>query len=94
MDETYKYDVALSFAGEDRTYYYYNPAQKWIKVKQIESVKLIRDDAFSGRERIQNNTIPLLKNHVFIGSDANTFALGKPRYFFSAAYVYDRCTSQ
>lgn len=52
MDETYKYDVALSFAGEDRTYYYYNPAQKWIKVKQIESVKLIRDDAFSGRERI------------------------------------------
>lgn len=44
--------------------------------------------------RIWNNTIPLLKNHVFIGSDANTFALDKPWYFFSAAYVYDRCTNQ
>lgn len=71
--------------GEDGTYYYYNPAQKWIKVKQIESVKLIRDDAFSGRGRIWNNTIPLLKNHVFIGSGANTFALEYPQ----EDYIYN-----
>jgi hypothetical protein len=66
--------------GEDGTYYYYyNINEKWIKLEPIQSVSLFRDDALSGRGRIWDNTIPLLKNHLLLGCGANTYAMEYPQ---------------
>lgn len=81
--------------GDDGTYYCYNTAQKWIKIQNFKSAKIFNDDAFSGRGRIWNNTIPLLKKYLLLGCGANTYALIYPQYdyvysfYISAPNVFD-----
>lgn len=70
-----------SFTKEiDGTYYYFNPAEKFIKIKELKRVSWFNEDAMSGRGRIWNRTIPLLWKHILVGSGANTFPLEYPQY--------------
>ena len=64
----------------DGTYYYLNPAGKYVKTKAVKNASLFHEDALSGRGRIWNRTIPLLAKHFLVGSGANTFVFEYPQY--------------
>jgi hypothetical protein len=73
-------DMAWNFvcvSGEG--YYYVNSAGKLAKYKNADTANLFRDDAFSGRGAIWNDTIPLLLRHFLVGSGANTFVFEFPQ---------------
>ena len=85
-----------SFVNVDgKGYYYYNPAGKLVKYHGVKSADLFREDAFSGRGRIWNLTIPLLGKHVLLGSGANTFMFEYPQndyiyhFYVSGSNIYD-----
>lgn len=79
---------------EDRTYYYYTDLGKITKLTE-ETVSpdfapLVGLSAFgSKRGYIWNKTIPLLKNYLFLGSGADTFALVYPNDDFVDLYNND-----
>lgn len=60
-------------------YYYANAAGKLVKYESVNTVGLFREDAFSGRGHIWNNTIPLLGKHILLGVGANAYMLAYPQ---------------
>lgn len=64
----------------DGTYYYLNPAVKFVKVKEVKNAGLFHEDALSGRGRLWNRILPLLPKHFFVGSGANTFVFEYPQH--------------
>ena len=64
----------------DGTYYYLNPAGKYVKTKEVKKISLFHEDALSDRGSIWNRTLPLLPKHFFVGSGANTFIFEYPQY--------------
>ena len=77
--DNHNYYFSHEISADDQTYYYYNTADKFVKTDQTASVDLFCDDAFSGRGNIWNKILPKLKNHIFMGSGANTFQLVYPQ---------------
>lgn len=74
---------------ENGGYYFINSAAKPVKYEQVETAHLFNEDAMSGRGRIWNNTIPLLKKHILIGSGANTFLFEYPQNdYIVRNYIY------
>lgn len=70
-------------------YYYINASVKTVKYEKVNTSRLFKDDAMSGRGRIWNNTIPLIKKHILIGSGANTFLFEYPQNdYIGGAYIY------
>lgn len=63
----------------DGTYYYQNPLGKLVKMRDVPSLDLFNDDAFSGRGFIWNRTLPLLKKYLFFGIGANNYVLAFPQ---------------
>lgn len=64
----------------DGTYYYLNPAGKFVKTKEVKRAALFHEDALSGRGRLWNRILPLLPKHFFVGSGANTFVFEYPQH--------------
>lgn len=82
--------VAWKFAtiGEEG-YFYYNYAQKFVKIDKTADTGIFYDDAMSKRGHIWNMTIPLLGKHIFLGSGANTYMLEYPQDdYIGQAYIY------
>lgn len=63
----------------DGTYYYANPIGKFVKTEAVQTVNVFNNDAFQNRGVIWNHTIPHLKEHILLGSGANTFVLVYPQ---------------
>lgn len=76
-------------AGEEG-YFFVNKAGKPVKCEPVETSHLFKTDAMSGRGHIWNNTIPLLKKHILLGSGANTFMFEYPQDdYIGQEYIYD-----
>lgn len=79
----------------DGTYYYYNPAGKYVKFPHNEKSKLFPDSLFSGRGLIWNNIIPKLKKCILFGTGANTFIMEYPqdnyihKTYLGTQYLFD-----
>lgn len=72
--------VEWNFTNQvDGTYYYANPIGKFVKMEPVETVNVFNNDAFQNRGVIWNHTIPHLKEHILLGSGANTFVLVYPQ---------------
>lgn len=67
------------FAQLEDGYYYYNAFGKYVKTEHIEHSNLLKDGIFSGRGLLWNFLIPRLKNHIILGSGANTFTMVYPQ---------------
>lgn len=66
--------------GDDGTYYYLTTKGKFDKLTTAEQVIFGNyERLFSGRGYIWSVTIPLLKEHIFLGSGADTFAATFPQ---------------
>lgn len=63
----------------DGSYYYYNSYGKFDKIVDAESLIFTNHERIgSGRGYIWSRTIPLLKNHVILGTGADTFSIAFP----------------
>lgn len=87
----YKYSFSnqLSrFNAAQTGYYYLNASGKWVTIEEAETAVFTnKADWFSGRGYIWARTIPLLKNHVILGSGPDTFALEFPNNdYVNSAY--------
>ncbi len=80
---------------EDGSYCYLNSDMKPVKVVRIKNAGIFNDSLLSGRGGIWNKTIPLLKNHLFLGSGANTFITEYPQDdHVTLNYLYGRGYSE
>lgn len=59
----------------DGTYYYVNSGLNLVKFPQIVSAGIFNDGLMSGRGAIWNRCIPLLKDHLLLGSGSNLFII-------------------
>lgn len=70
-------------------YYFVNKAGKPVKCEAFNVTQVFKDDAMSGRGRIWNNTIPLLKKHILLGSGANAYMFEYPQEdYIGQQYIY------
>ncbi|MBQ7564890.1 MAG: O-antigen ligase family protein [Lachnospiraceae bacterium] len=84
------------FTKDNGSYYYVNAVNRLVKFDPgPEKAELFPDSFLSGRGRIWNYSIPLLKRHLLSGSGANTFVLEFPQNdYLYKGYVYDRTGSE
>ena len=61
------------------SYYYLNSALRLDRIRRPESAGMFSPSFLSGRGRIWNGCIPLMLNHVFTGTGANTFMTAFPQ---------------
>ena len=88
------YGFAVNFQGKqwifskDNTgkYLYYNDANKWTTFNKAESADIFKERLFTGRGYVWNRTLPLLKQHIFIGSGSDTFVLEYPQEDYVSNY--------
>lgn len=75
--------------SSEEGYYYLNASGKWLTIEEPEAVLFNKNPKiFSNRGFIWARTIPLLKEHVIVGSGPDTFALQYPNFdYVNAAYV-------
>lgn len=83
-------DWDFSNQNEEGTYYYYTNAMKPDTISNPEIFAPLkgRERFFSGRGFIWSRTIPLLKNHIVLGSGADTFTLVYPNDEYVQKYNY------
>lgn len=80
--------------GEDDTFYYYNRFMRLDKIKKADSTLFTGYERFaSGRGYIWSRTIPLLKEYLFLGSGADTYAIAFPQQDYVALYNYGYANS-
>ncbi len=73
----------------DDTFYYLNSKGKFDKIITADSALLTGYENFAtGRGYIWSRTIPLLKNHILLGSGADTFTLVFPQQDYVNLYNY------
>ncbi len=73
----------------DGTYYYINRFGKPDKIITAKSALFTGYESFAtGRGYIWSRTIPLLKNHIFLGSGADTFSITFPQQDYVNLYNY------
>lgn len=74
----------LTYTKDDKKgYLYINPVQKKIKLPTNEPVEVAHvfpDRLFTGRGRIYNKSLPLLRHTLFIGAGANNFIIIYPQW--------------
>lgn len=93
--ECYGYNVIIdnhswvfsNFRG-DNEYYFYNSYGKWDKMEKVETAIFSREYESLGSYRgyIWSRTIPLLKDYIFLGSGADTFAIVFPQNDYVGMY--------
>lgn len=72
---------------EDGTFYYLNLYKNLDKMVTPESVDIFKNESFaSSRGYIWNRTIPLLKDHIILGSGADTFVYVFPNNDYIGKY--------
>ncbi|ROR31483.1 oligosaccharide repeat unit polymerase [Mobilisporobacter senegalensis] len=78
----------------DNTYYYINNYGRFDKIINAESAIFTDFEKMgSGRGYIWSRTLPLLKNHVLLGSGADTFSLVFPQNDYIGRYHNDYISS-
>lgn len=70
----------------DGSYYYYNTAGKFVKIKTAKSSVFTNYESIAGRGYLWSRTIPLLKNNILIGSGADTFSTQFPQQDYVESY--------
>ena len=60
-------------------YLYRTPFGKFVKAEKVENAELFSDRLLSWRGGIWNRTLPLLKQHLILGSGSNTFLYEYPQ---------------
>lgn len=72
--------IFSNYTGYDGCYFY-SPYGKFMKIGTAPSIGFKGyERSFSGRGYIWSRTIPLLKDHLFLGSGPDTFLLEFPQY--------------
>lgn len=80
-------DWAFTNQLGDGTFYYLNSVGKFDKIIDAESALFTgRESLASGRGYIWSRTIPLLKNHFFLGSGADTYMMAFPQQDYVNKY--------
>ncbi|MCR5508320.1 MAG: O-antigen ligase family protein [Lachnospiraceae bacterium] len=84
--DDYKWPI---IKADDGTYYYLNTALNPVKFPQVKRVSIFPERFLSGRGKIWNRSLPLLKEHIFLGSGANTFITQYPQDdYVDRTYTY------
>ncbi len=65
--------------GEPQGYLYRTPFGKFVPMREVENAQLFPEQFLNWRGGLWNRTIPKLKDHVFLGSGANTFLYEYPQ---------------
>lgn len=72
---------------EDNGVMYRNQLGKLVKLKPVEHMGWSNNPGFgSGRGYIWSRTIPMLKDHLILGSGADTYCLDFPHYDYAGKY--------
>lgn len=75
----------FSYDKNEATYLYYNRCNKFSPITEAETCLFEGYESFaSSRAFIWSRTLPLLKNHFFLGSGPDTFVFEYPQYDFVA----------
>ncbi|BCN32225.1 O-antigen ligase family protein [Anaeromicropila herbilytica] len=93
LDKSYVFTVTIdnrdwTFTNytKDGTYFYYNRFGKLDKIIKPESAVFTNYESIAGRGYIWSRTIPLLKDHIILGSGADTFSLAFPQQDYVGLY--------
>lgn len=73
--------VICNIIGDDGEYYFLNVYGKWVQDDgtDIAEVDIFPDNLFSGRGKIWNRTIPILKDYLLIGCGSGLFITAFPQ---------------
>lgn len=82
-------DWEFIYSTQDKNYYYVNRFGKTDQIKTAESAIFTGYESFaSGRGYLWSRTIPLLKDHIILGSGADTFIIEFPQDDYVNLYNY------
>lgn len=83
---------SISVIKDVEGYYMFNYANRFVKLtdkeNDINDSTLFPSGLFSGRGWIWNRTLPLLPEHILIGSGSGTFVTEFPQYYYVDKALY------